>query len=66
MAFFRPKSPWEKMSSRPRENMRNISAVQRPMPFTVMSAAMTSSSDKVERVDRGDWGDKANWLRFLT
>ena len=45
IARFIPRSSAGNTSSRPRENMRNISAVHLPMPFTCTSSCKTSSSD---------------------
>ena len=39
-----PRSPTGSTSGRCRRNIRNISAVQRPKPFTAISRSMTSSS----------------------
>ena len=39
-----PRSPVEITSGRPRWKIRNISAVQRPMPLISISSAITSSS----------------------
>lgn len=47
IAFFRPRSPVEKMSSLPRVNIRNISAVHWPMPLTLTSSVMISSLDRL-------------------
>src|SRR5688572_19042179 len=48
-ALTMPRSPTGKTSGRWRRNIKNISAVQRPMPFTLVSAAMTSSSGRPSR-----------------
>src|ERR1051325_3530865 len=45
MPFCRPRSSSGNTSGRSRLKMRNISAVQRPMPRTSTSSAMISSSD---------------------
>ena len=51
-ALTMPRSPTGSTSGRCRRNIRNISAVQRPMPFTLVSASMTSSSGSaLERIE---------------
>ena len=50
-ALTMPRSPTGSTSGRCKRNIRNISAVQRPMPFTLVNASITSSSaSDVERV----------------
>ena len=51
-ALTMPRSPTGSTSGRCSRNIRNISAVQRPMPFTCVSAAITSSSVSASSASR--------------
>ena len=52
MALTMPRSPTGMTSGRCSRNMRNISAVHRPIPFTFVNSATTpSSSSDAERVE---------------
>src|ERR671939_1167464 len=44
MAFLTPKSVTDNTSCLPRQNIKNISAVHLPIPFTCCNALITSSS----------------------